>query len=66
MKERGNQPPPPEQQEPEDRPLTVDEVYELIYENEANENRYERLRRDDELYELLSYAEELEAKENEE
>lgn len=66
MKERGNQPPPPEQQEPEDRPLTVDEVYELIYENEANENRYERLRRDDELYELLSYAEELEAQENEE
>lgn len=53
--------PAPRPEETEEKPLTVDEVYELIYRNEGNENRIERLRRDDELYELLAIAEELEA-----
>lgn len=48
-----------------DQPLSVDEIQDLIYQNEANENRYERHRRDDELYELLWHAEELEAQEAE-
>lgn len=44
-----------------DQPLSVDEIQELIYQNEANENPIERYRRDDELYELLDFAQEQEA-----
>lgn len=47
--------------EPE-QPLSVDEIYKLIYQNEANENPIERHRKDDELYALLDLAEEMEAK----
>ena len=44
-----------------DQPLSVDKIHELIYQNEANENPIERQLRDDELYELLWLAQELEA-----
>ena len=43
-----------------DPPLSVDAIHELIYQNEANENPIERDRRDDELYELLDFAQKLE------
>ena len=58
--ERGSNPPskPPEQ------PLTVDEVYELIYRNEANENTIERYRRREELAYLLDEAEDREEQNN--
>ena len=43
-----------------DPSLSVDCIHELIYQNEANENPIERDRRDDELYELLDFAQKLE------
>ena len=54
--ERGFNPP----SKPPEKPLTVDEVYELIYQNEANENTMERYRRREELSYLLDEAEDRE------
>lgn len=39
-----------------DQPLSVNEVIELIYQNECNENTIERYRRDEELALLLDDA----------
>lgn len=57
MKEQDR--PAPRSIEPE-QPLSVDEVYELIYQNESNENTMERYRRDEELASMLDDAREAE------
>lgn len=58
--ERGSNPP----SKPPEKPLTIDEVYELIYRNEANENTVERYHRREELAYLLDEAQDREEQNN--